>query len=162
MSTPQPTTSAPAAPVLPHRRTILALAVVTALGAAVGAVGLVAGDGMGLDPAVLARTPFTSWLLPGIALALLVGAPTTATAVAAARRSPRTPALAVGTGVVLAGWLALQPAWLNLVHPFTVVFGGVAVALTVLGARAGRPGARLAPGRPSAGHRDVTGTDRCS
>lgn len=133
----EPTTPAPGVRAMPHRRTILTLAVVTALGAVVGAVGLVAGDGMGLDPAVLARTPFTSWLLPGLALTLLVGAPTTATAVAAARRSPRTSALAVGTGAVLAGWIALQPLWLHLVHPFTVVFGGVAVALVVLGVRAG-------------------------
>ncbi|HEY0216332.1 MAG TPA: hypothetical protein VGC57_08070 [Cellulomonas sp.] len=117
-----------------HRRTLAALGIVTAVGAAVGAVGFLSGT-LDLGAEILARTPFASWVWPGVALAVLVGVPTAVTAVAALRRSRRTPGLAVGSGLVLAGWIAAQPVWLHVVHPFTVVFALVAVALVGLGLR---------------------------
>jgi hypothetical protein len=123
--------------VVPHRRTIATLALVTTVGALVGATGFLTGT-LDLGAEILARTPFTSWVWPGIALAVLVGVPTTLTGVAALRRDPRTGVLALATGAVLALWIAAQPIWLRIVHPFTVVFGLVALALVVLGTRATR------------------------
>jgi hypothetical protein len=126
--------TAPTAP-LPHRRTIATLALVTTVGALVGAIGFLSGT-LDLGTQILARTPFTSWTWPGVALAVLIGLPTALTAAAALRRSPRTGILALGTGAVLAAWILAQPVWLRIVHPFTVVFGLVAIALVVLGLRA--------------------------
>jgi hypothetical protein len=99
----------PAHPQRPRPRVLLGLEVLTGVGAVAGAVNLV-GDGMGLDPALLDGTPFTSWAWPGVALAVVVGLPMLVAALAEWRRAPRAPYVSLLAGVALMGWITVQVA----------------------------------------------------
>jgi hypothetical protein len=90
-------------------RLLTGLEVLTGVAAFAGAAFLV-GDGMGLDPVLLDRTPFTSWAWPGVALAALVGVPMLLAAAAEWRRTPRASQLSRAAGVVLMGWITGQLA----------------------------------------------------
>jgi hypothetical protein len=93
----------------PRPRLLIGLQALTGLGAFAGAANLV-GGGMGLDAALLDRTPFTSWAWPGVALAVLVGVPMLLAAAAEWRRAPRASQLSLTAGVVLMGWITVQVA----------------------------------------------------
>jgi hypothetical protein len=74
-------------------------------------------DSWALSGDWLARTPFDSWFLPGLALLLLIGGTQLAASASllTARRYAR--AVAVVAGAVLAGWIVVQLAWLQVFHP---------------------------------------------
>ena len=61
---------------------------------------------MGMTEATLARSPFGSYLVPGIVLFTMVGGTQALAAWAEIRRWPRAGWLSVVAGVVLAGWIA--------------------------------------------------------
>jgi len=107
------------------------LEVFVLVGVVAGAAPMMMGT-MDLGDDLLARTPFTTWFGPGLALALCVGIPMAVALVVALRWPRRWWLPALGAGVVLVGWLALQPLVLRVVHPLTVVMGVVAVTLATL------------------------------
>lgn len=95
----------------PRRRPwlLLGLEGLTALGAASGGANLMA-DGMGMDPALLAGTPLTSWHLPGLALIAVVCVPMAVAAAAEWRQAPRAAHRSLLAGVLLMAWIAVQVA----------------------------------------------------
>lgn len=137
------TTGAPLGAVperVPWRRTIMAVAAVTAGFSVVGAVQLATGI---YTPPLsdIAPLGLDSWLLPGVWLTATVAVPCALTAVLARRRSPRTGATAITAGLLLLVELVVQVPYVGL-DPLQGVMGAVAVALTGLGVvahRAARP-----------------------
>jgi hypothetical protein len=55
------------------RRTLIALSTFQALSAVGGGIGMVAADGLSMPKALLLDTPFSTYTLPGVILALVVG-----------------------------------------------------------------------------------------
>jgi hypothetical protein len=113
--------------------------------AGAGAAGLI-GGGLDLGPTVTGRLPADSPRLAGVALALVVGLPMAATAVAGARRSPAAADLAVLAGTTLVGWIVVEAAVIRTfswLQPACLLYGAVVAVLGVLARRAG-----TTPGRP--------------
>ena len=85
---------------------------------------------MGMTVETLARSPFGSYLVPGIVLFVVVGGTQALAAWAEIRRWPRAGWLSVVAGVVLAGWIAVQVAMIGLGHPMqpSLFVAGVVIA----------------------------------
>lgn len=96
-----------------------------------GAVGL-AGGGADLGSEVEARLPFHSKIFAGTALAAIVGVPMTATAVLAGRsRSPAGP-VGVGSGLLLTGWVTVQPFIIRRFSWMQPAFGALGLGTAAL------------------------------
>jgi hypothetical protein len=125
-----------------HRRTGLsAFAAVVALPAYAGAVGLLTGS-LRLGDTVAARLPFASPQLGGLALTVIVAAPTTRLAWLAWRGDSRTDAAAVMSGGLVIGWIIVELAFIrefSFFHPTYIVVGGILI-WTGRRALAGWPG----------------------
>jgi len=83
-----------------------AFVALSAFGAGVMFMAVPGGRLMGMTDATLARSPFRSYLVPGIVLFVVVGGTQALAAWAETWRWPRAGCLAVVTGVVLVGWIA--------------------------------------------------------
>lgn len=111
--------------------TVLWIAVVNAVLAWFGAIGLVLGR-LSLGPELDARLPWGSRPLAGVALAAAVAAPLTLLTALAARDDRRTLAVAVICGALLIGWIVLQMFVLRALswfHPVYLLIGLWLVAL---------------------------------
>ena len=121
-------------------RALMVMEVVLAVGAYGGGLMmmLVQPDDY-LPPEWLGRTPFRSWVLPGVALTLLVGVLPTLALAGAIRRSGWAGLGHVTVGAVLVGWIAIQVAWVGLVAPSLqlsyLTFGLVLVGVAFLDLR---------------------------
>ena len=108
-----------------------------AFSAYAGAFGLVTGWLM-LDDTAAARLPFGSPVLGGIALAVIVGVPTTRLAWLAWRGDPRTEAVALLSGALLVGWILVELAFIrefSFFHPTYLVIGFILIWLGRHGTR---------------------------
>jgi hypothetical protein len=99
-----------------------------------GAMFMAAPSGrlMGMTEVTLARSPFRSYLVPGIVLFAVVGGTQALAAWAEIQRWKSAGWLSVVAGVVLAGWIAVQVAMIGLGHPMQpslFVAGGVDAGL---------------------------------
>ncbi|NCT90434.1 hypothetical protein GXB85_05655 [Cellulomonas sp. APG4] len=96
------------------RALLVAVGGSVALTAIGGGAALAAGledEHLGLE--LLSRTPFDSYLWPGIALAAVVGGSASVATVLAARGDARAGAASLGAGCVLAGWIGAEVALLD-------------------------------------------------
>ncbi len=112
--------------VSPRHGVLAVLAGLIALSAYGGALGLITGS---LNPGdtVAGRLPFHSPMLGGLALIAVVAVPSTVLAWLAARGHRRTGDASIAVGVLLAGWILVEVAFireLSFFHP-TYVFLGV-------------------------------------
>ena len=57
------------------RFAVIGLETIAAVSALGGGIGLVAGNAIGMPAGWLAATPFSSWLVPGVLLLLVVAVP---------------------------------------------------------------------------------------
>jgi len=126
-----------------HRR-IAILEGLIALGALGGAAGLIATNGLGAPVAELAGSPFRSYLVPGLALALAVGGPMAAAAAANWRGAGAAPALTLLAGAALAIFEVVEALALGVRSALQVVFMLLAALLVIaaaleLAADAARP-----------------------
>jgi len=115
------------------RLTLISTEAFVALSAFVaGAMFVAAPNGrlMGMTEVTLARSPFGSYLVPGIVLFVVVGGTQALAAWAEIRRWPRAGWLSVVAGAVLAGWIAVQVAMIGLGHPMqpSLFVAGVVIA----------------------------------
>lgn len=95
-----------------HRRfwTRIALVAVegfVAVGAGYGSIMLVT-DAWRLDRSMLRHLPVDTWVLPGVALAVLIALPTAAAAILVATNHPMARAGSLLTGGILVGWIVVQ------------------------------------------------------
>jgi hypothetical protein len=101
-------------PRTPSRWLLLAIALFLAVGAIPVGLGFVVrpdGSLIGMPRSVLASTPFTDFMVPGLFLAVAVGGSTLAAAVLVARGARRASFVSLAAGVVVVGWIVVQ-VWL--------------------------------------------------
>jgi len=104
----------------------------TAASAWAGAIGLTTGA-IGLGAALNQRLPFESPVAAGVALALIVAAPTSVLALLASRRDLRTGPAALTVGMLLVAWIVVQVLFLRAFSFFQPVFFAVGVWLALEG-----------------------------
>ena len=130
------------------RRALAILEVVTgAAGLAGGLLLVVAPDGSLLhaDPAVLAGTRFSSWRIPGVLLAVLVGGGFLAIGAWQWRLHRHAPELSMLAGVGLIAFEASELAWIRF-QPLEAVFAIVGASVTGIAWQVGRrPGGSSDP-----------------
>lgn len=80
------------------------------------------GSTLGMTVAVLARSPFPDFLVPGLALLAVIGVGHLVGAVATFASWRRAGDLAIGLGLFLASWIGIQALWIGLSSPFQAPF----------------------------------------
>lgn len=120
---------------LPVRRVVRFLAALAALSAIGGGVALLlAPSGADTAPlSLLAGTPFTSFVVPALLLALVVGGTSAACFVSVQRHSPFAIDATILAGGTLTLWIVCELAILRQFSLLQVVYGGLGLALLVLG-----------------------------
>jgi hypothetical protein len=117
------------------RISLLALTALCALNAFAGGIGLVA-NGLGVPEAELEDTPFSSFVIPGILLAAVVGG-TMALACALVWRRHRLASWAtVFAGATMLVWIAIEAVMIEDGRPLQVTVAVLALATIALGWRA--------------------------
>jgi hypothetical protein len=113
---------------------LLAVLVLVAVSAVYGGVALIT-DSFGMPADWLARTPFPSWVLPGVALLVTVAVPQLAAAWLVLRRSPWAALAGAVVGVALIAWIAVQLLVLRRYFFLQPVIAGAGVAELLLARR---------------------------
>ncbi len=111
---------------------LIAAELFVAVGALYGGVGLIADNSIGMLPEWLDGTPFTSWMLPGIFLLLVVAAPMTTAAIAELRRLSWAYAASVVAGAAMVGWILAQLAIIQRYFFLQPIMAGSGVLVLVL------------------------------
>ena len=110
---------------------LAALAGAIAVSAYFGGLSLITGF-LALGAVVTSRLPFASPVLGGVALMIVVAIPATVVCWLAALGDRRTGDAAVLLGLLLAGWIVVELAFirqLSFFHPLFIVVGGLLVWL---------------------------------
>jgi hypothetical protein len=119
----------------PRRARLLAgLELFTGATALVGGVLLVArpdGALMKAETAALARSPFSSWRVPGVLLAALVGGGFIAAGGWQLRNGPYARELSIVAGFGLVAFEAVELAWIGF-QPLEAVFAGIGVVVVLM------------------------------
>ncbi len=118
-------------------KTAIAFLVLLGVGALAGGVSLVAkpdGSVMQFDPAILAGSPFSDFLVPGLILGGLFGIGALAVVVMGLRHSPLAPFLAFALGCAQMIWIIVELAIIkdmSFLHP-TFFAVGLVIALAAV------------------------------
>lgn len=114
-------------------RTLSVVDIVLAAFAVWGGVSLIAGaPGFRLPIDWLAPVGLSSWVLPGVALIVLVGVPMGWAAVTGWRGTRHAPGISLAAAAVLLAWLGVQLAVIGLKAPVQVVTAVADLAVIVL------------------------------
>jgi hypothetical protein len=124
----------------PRRRNwpVVAVELLAGAGAVYGGVGLAWDNAIGMLDEWLEGTPFTSWLVPGVLLLLVVAVPMAGAAVLEVRRSPWATAASITAGSAQIAWIAAQLAIMqryNVMQPIVLAWGLAVVLLAVAAGR---------------------------
>jgi hypothetical protein len=144
------------------RRSLIVVSIFSALSALGGGVGMVVADGLSMPKSMLADTPFSTFTIPGLILALVVGG-TQAGAVwllLARRRSALLWSAVAGFGMLI--WIVTEIGFIHALMYAQVTYlvtGLVQLVLvfSLLGIVAWLP--RQDPPGRARGHLDHVGTD---
>jgi hypothetical protein len=123
---------------LPAPRMVIALAAFSTVSAIAGAMELLVWP-MGnpyVPLALLEHTPFTSFLIPGLLLGVVVGGTSLACAIFAWRRSIAAVDATILAGGTLTVWIVAEAALMRGVHALHGLYGGLGLALLALGVHA--------------------------
>ncbi len=121
-----------------RRYGVVAFAGYVSVSAYFGAVGLISGL-LPIDAAMSANLPLHSLVFAGLALAVIVGLPSSAVVWLAARGHPGTAAAATVAGVLLVGWIAVEILIVREFSVLQVLYAAAGIGLIAVG---GRPGWR--------------------
>jgi len=112
------------------------LQILIGLGAVAGGLGLIlepSGASLGIPLDLLARTPFSTFLVPGIVLLIVNGFGSLAGAWASFKRYFRAGEIAMGLGLFLIVWIMFQVYWFASVHWLHVLYFGLGLLELILG-----------------------------
>jgi hypothetical protein len=134
------------APAMPHRDwaawLLAGLTVLIAVASAFGGIRLI-HDGLGMPMGYLTATPFSSWVLPGLALLIGVAVPQLAAAILIAAGHRWAPPAGYLAGAALVAWILVQLLVLQryfFLQPVIAVLGISELALTRIWEGAGSAG----------------------
>ena len=103
------------------------------------------GARLGVTPDLIAPSPFTSFVVPGLVLGGVIGVGHLAAARLVLKRRARAGQLALGLGVFLVLWVGVELLWLtetSWLQPVVAALGVVEIGLAVQWGRRLRPAAR--------------------
>jgi hypothetical protein len=123
-----------------------------------GGVGLAWRNVLGMPDSWLQHSPFSSWLVPGLLLLLVVALPMGLAAALELRRSPWAPAASIVAGAAQIGWIAAQLLVLQKYDSLQPVMLGIGLLVLLLGvwSQRARP---LLPGGMGTDGREVRRDD---
>jgi hypothetical protein len=101
-----------------------------------GAVGLIS-ELLPIDAAMSTNLPFHSPVFAGLALAVVVGLPTSTLAWLAVRAHPGTETAATMAGVLLVGWIAVEILIVREFSGLQVLYAAAGIGLIAEGGRSG-------------------------
>jgi len=139
-----------------ERRTLVGLHLFNAVSAVGGGIGLVAG-GLGVPTVLLRHTPFDSFVVPGIFLAVVIGGSATIGAAALLAHRRRALVTSAAAGAVMVGWILGETllvegfSWLQGLY---LVTGSIVFAASIRLSQAGTPASEpraVAPARGDQG-----------
>ncbi|WP_103383714.1 hypothetical protein [Pseudonocardia dioxanivorans] len=114
------------------RWSLVVVEALVALAAVYGGVGLMADNMIGMPHDWLSATPFTSWVVPGMLLVLVVAVPMTVAAVLEARRSTWAPVVSIAAGGALVAWIGVQLLVVQRYNVLQPVMLGIGLAVFLL------------------------------
>jgi hypothetical protein len=130
------------------RAILVALELFTGVGAVYGAVMLVR-DAWHLPVGYLDPLPVHGWVLPGVALLLVVAVPMLGAAVLALLGRPRAADAGLTAGVLLVGWILIQLAVIGPRMALQAVMFVIGVAVAAVAWWWRTTSARARPGAPA-------------
>ncbi len=92
-------------PVDTPTRALISLALFNAVSAIGGGIGLVTGT-LPVPTSLLARTPFDTYVVPGIFLAVVIGGSALVGALALLKRTRHSRSVSAAAGLIMVGWIA--------------------------------------------------------
>lgn len=118
-----------------HRRTVLALALFSAISSIAGGVEmLLFPRGNAYVPlTLLDGSPFATFVVPGLLLALVIGGSSTAAAVLVWRRASLAIDATILAGGALLVWIVAEMAMLREFHWLHALYGGLGLSILALG-----------------------------
>jgi hypothetical protein len=108
---------------------LVGVASFAALSAIGGGIGLVATNGLGIPLAYLRSTPFTSYVVPGVILGVVVGGSALAATLLLLRHQQGANLMAFGAGAIMAGWIVVEILLLGKLSWLQWFYLAVGVAL---------------------------------
>ncbi len=112
-------------------RILILVLVVVGINAVIGGVGLMI-NGLGMNPSQLDGSPFDSFPIPGLLLAIVVGGATLGAAWAEWARNRHAPMVSLAAGFIVVGWILGQLAMLGYVSPLQPVILGCGLMIAWL------------------------------
>lgn len=112
------------------------LLLVNGLGALFGGYHLIShpdGSSLQMPLSMLATTPFTNFLIPGVILFVANGLFSMAVLSSLLLKKRYSALLIIGQGVVLFSWICIQVVLIRGVHALHFIFGGIGLALITCG-----------------------------
>lgn len=106
------------------------------LGAVGGGLPLIlepSGSILGIPLEILKRSPFSTFLVPGIVLLIVIGFGSLVGAAASFKRYWRAGEIAMALGLFLVAWIMLQVFWFNTFHWLHALYLGLGIVELVLG-----------------------------
>lgn len=118
------------------RRLLLVLEVFLVLSAFSGGLTLIASPGgelLGMPLSLLENTPFSSFLVPGIILTLVVGGSALVAGLALWRKAREAYLLCAASGLILVVWITTEVLMIQTFHWLHALYGGLGALLLALG-----------------------------
>jgi len=112
------------------------LQVITAIGAIPAGIGYLidtTGAAMGVSVEMLANSPLSSFLIPGLFLVIIHGLGNIVLAVFSFRKMPVAGISSLGMGIVLCLWIIIQVYWIGLISFLQPLFLIVGIIETIVG-----------------------------
>lgn len=107
------------------------------IGGLIGGVPLVldpSGRSMGLDLQVLAESPFSTYLVPGLVVLIINGLVPCVLGIVAMRQHRRSGEIGIAFGVWLVGYMIMQVWWIGLIAGIQYLFFIIGFIVLILGA----------------------------
>lgn len=91
------------------------------------------GEALKMSEAMLWRTPFDSFQVPGLVLFVVIGLGSLLTAGRVLRRGAQYPYYVMVQGVLLFGYIAVEMVTIRRAHPFQLLYAFISVGLFEMG-----------------------------